>query len=115
MLADRAGMAAAHDVTGVAGVAFAEDHLAAGEAARDHNLRDAVEIFISKRLKDGHGLKQCERLLTHRWGGYLCEPEKAWVVADHASNPKPLELLYLLRVVDGPDVQLAASATDRPR
>jgi hypothetical protein len=47
VLADCAGVAAAHYVTGVAGVALAEDHLSARKVTRNDNLGDAVKVIVT--------------------------------------------------------------------
>ena len=57
-VADRARMALAHDVAGVAGVAFAEHHLARLELARHRDLGDPLEVAALERRERGHPREQ---------------------------------------------------------
>ena len=71
MLADRAGVAGAHDVARVAGVALAEDHVMAGERARHRDLDHALQVVRCQRLEDRHLPQQSYALLCSGHAGRL--------------------------------------------
>ncbi len=56
--ADRARVPIAHDVAGVAGVAFAEHDLTWRELARHRHLRDPLEVAALERRERGHPSEQ---------------------------------------------------------
>ena len=66
VLADRSGMAGADEVARVRLVAFAEDHLARGEAPRVADLGHQLEVRRRQRREDRHLAEQLDRFLCAR-------------------------------------------------
>ena len=62
MLADRASMAGANDVAGVARVALAEHHLPRLERTRNGEVGDPLEVLGLKRGEHRHACQQLHHL-----------------------------------------------------
>ena len=111
VLAHGAGVAGAHDVAGVAGVALAEDDVVAGERARNRDLDHALQVVGRQRLEDRHLPQESDALLCsghvgrlnglgavgllrsagrRRRGGGRRAPRRAWRSRSGRPAPGPL-------------------------
>src|SRR5579875_886908 len=72
VLAHGAAVAGSNYVAGVTGVALAKDDLAGGEATRNGDLGDALEILGRKLREDRDVRKQPDGLLEGRAGARAC-------------------------------------------
>ena len=71
VLAHGAGVAGAHDVARVAGVALAEDDVVAGERARNRDLDHTLQVLGCQRLEDRHLTQESDALLCSGHVGRL--------------------------------------------